>query len=61
MESSGNDILDEDAMHAAKIAAPYDAFTTGMDQEDLVFTIPIVYNKVISGGQVPAEKVIASY
>ncbi len=61
MESSGIDILDKDAMQAAKTAAPFDAFTTGMEQEDMVFTIPIVYNKLISEGQAPAEKVIASY
>ena len=61
MESSGSDILDQDAMQAAKTAAPYEAFTMGMDQEDLIFTIPIVYNKLIAQGQAPAEKVIASY
>jgi len=61
LESSGDNILDQDAMQAAKTAAPFDAFMTGMDQEELVFTIPIVYNKLISGGQVPSEKVIASY
>jgi len=44
-ESSGSDTLDHDALQAAKIAAPFDAFTSGMDQEDLVFTIPIVYNQ----------------
>ncbi len=59
--SSGNDVLDKDAMQAAKIAAPFDAFTSGMDQEDLIFTIPIVFNKIISASQAPAEKVIASY
>ena len=62
MESSGNYILDQDAMQAAKTAAPFDAFTTGMDQEGIIFTIPIVYNNLVSGGtQVSAEKVIASY
>jgi len=62
MESSGNNILDQDAMQAAKTAAPFDAFTTGMDREDMIFTIPIVYNKLISGGaQAPAGEVIASY
>lgn len=59
--SSGNNILDQDAMQAAKTAAPYDAFTTGMNQQDLVFTVPIVYNKLISGGKSSAEKVIAAY
>ena len=61
VESSGNNILDQDAMQAAKTAAPYDAFSTGMDQEDIVFTIPIVYNRLIAGEQAPPEKVIASY
>ena len=61
INSSGNDILDQDALHAAKTAAPYDAFTTGIEEQDLIFTIPIVYNKLILRGQAPAEKVIASY
>jgi len=61
IDSSGSDILDQDALHAAKTAAPYDAFTTGINQDDLIFTIPIVYNKLILGAQGPAEKVIASY
>ena len=29
MESSGSDILDQDAIQAAKSAAPYDAFSDG--------------------------------
>lgn len=61
MESSGSDILDQDAMQAAKTAAPFDAFAAGMDQEGIIFTIPIVYNKFISQAQTPADKVIASY
>ncbi len=61
VESSGNNILDQDAMQAAKTAAPYDAFMTGMDQQDMIFTIPIVYNKFIPEGQASAGKVIASY
>lgn len=61
VESSGNDILDQDAMKAAKTAAPYEAFTTGMDQDDLIFTVPIVYNKFLSGGQVPEERPVDSY
>jgi pilus assembly protein CpaC len=62
MESSGNYILDQAAMQAAKTAAPYDVFTTGMNQEGMIFTIPIIYNNLISGGaQAPSEKVIASY
>jgi len=58
IESSGSNVLDQDAVQAAKTAAPFDTFTTGMDQQDMFFTIPIVYNKVT---QAPAEKVVASY
>lgn len=62
IESSGNYLLDQYAMQAAKSAAPFEAFATGMDQEGMTFTIPIVYNKLISGSQSPAaEKVIATY
>jgi TonB family protein len=61
METSGNTMLDQDAMQAARSAAPYGAFTTGMDQEDLVFTVPIVFNKLLTGVQAPAEKVIDSF
>jgi pilus assembly protein CpaC len=61
VESSGNDILDQDAVQAAKTAAPFDAFTMGMAQEDLIFTVPIVYNKIISQKAAPSEKVIAAY
>ncbi len=61
VESSGNDTLDQDAIQAARTAAPFDAFSSGMDQDDMIFTIPIVYNKLIPGGQVPTQKVIASY
>jgi TonB family protein len=64
MGSSRNDILDQDAVQAAKTAAPFDAFTKGMSQESMIFTIPIVYNNLISRSSqapAPAEKVIASY
>lgn len=62
IESSGNNVLDQDAMQAAKAASPYGVFSTEMDQEDLVFTVPIVYNRLNPGDQSPpAEKVIASY
>jgi TonB family protein len=62
IESSANYILDQNAMQAAKIAAPYDAFATGMDQEGIIFTIPIVYNNPIAvGAQARDEKVIVSY
>jgi pilus assembly protein CpaC len=45
VNSSGSDILDHDAVKAAKKAAPFDPFMTGMPQGDIVLTIPIVYNK----------------
>ena len=62
VESSGNYLLDQYAMQAAKTAAPFEAFTAGMDQEGMTFTVPIVYNRLISGSQSPAaEKVIATY
>ena len=61
MQSSGNDVLDQDAIQAARTAAPYDAFSNGMDQEGIVFTVPIVYNKLISQDQVPAERIIDTY
>ncbi|MBF0571193.1 MAG: TonB family protein [Candidatus Omnitrophica bacterium] len=62
VESSGNSLLDQDALQAAKTASPFNAFTTGIDQKDLFFTIPIVYNKFVAKGQgTTAEKVIASY
>ena len=62
MESSGNEILDQGAMKAARAAAPFDAFMAGMDQEDMIFTVPIVYNKLISDGQAaPAGKSVTSY
>jgi pilus assembly protein CpaC len=60
MQSSGSTVLDQYAMQAAKTAAPYNAFTADMEQPDLIFTIPIVYNKAISSAQAPAEKTIAS-
>ncbi len=60
MESSGSDILDQDALQAAKAAAPFNSFTAGMVQDDLTFTVPIVYNKMMES-KASAEKVIASY
>jgi len=61
IESSGNNVLDQDALKAAKTASPYEAFSTGMDQSDLIFTVPIVYNKLISDDQESTERIIASY
>ena len=61
IQSSGYDVFDEDALHAAKMAAPYDAFTVGMEQEELILTVPIIYNRITEEGHPLAEKVIASY
>jgi pilus assembly protein CpaC len=63
IESSGNYLLDQYAMQAARSAAPFEAFTAEMDQDGMTFTIPIVYNRLVSSGnQSPvAEKVIATY
>ncbi|MDE2028461.1 MAG: TonB family protein, partial [Candidatus Omnitrophica bacterium] len=60
VQSSGNNTLDSDAMRAAKTAAPFAAFTPEMDQQDLEFTVPIIFNRLIPGNQ-PAEKIIASH
>jgi pilus assembly protein CpaC len=51
IQSSGHIDFDEDAIHAAKMAAPYDVFSAGMNQKELLFTIPIVYNKVSQTGK----------
>ncbi|MDE2009526.1 MAG: TonB family protein [Candidatus Omnitrophica bacterium] len=56
-QSSGSNVLDQDAMQAAKSAAPFAAFSPGMDQRELEFTVPIVFNP---DGQSPAEKGFAS-
>jgi len=53
VESSGSNVLDQNAMDAAKAASPYGSFSTEMDQEDLVFTVPIVYNRPNPGDQPP--------
>jgi len=50
-QSSGHIVFDEDAIHAAKMAAPYDMFRAGMNQQELIFTIPIVYNKAAQTGK----------
>ncbi len=45
LESSGKDIFDRDALNTAKIVAPFQAFPENLHQEDLILTIPIVYNQ----------------
>lgn len=45
VESSGHDVFDQDALNAAKVAAPFDAFNQQMKLEYLNVTLPIVYNQ----------------
>jgi len=61
IQSSGYSVFDEDALRAAQKGAPYDVFTAGMKQDELIFMIPIVYNKANGAGQSLPGKVIASY
>jgi len=55
IQSSGNVTLDQDAVQAAKVASPYDAFSSSMDESDMVFTVPIVYNKLGYQSQAPSN------
>lgn len=43
-ESSGYDLFDEDAVTTAKNLAPYSAFPSNLDLQDMTVTIPIVYS-----------------
>ena len=43
VQSSGKQAFDDDALNAAKIAAPYAPFSKDMQASDLNVTIPIVY------------------
>ncbi len=43
VQSSGHQAFDDDALNAAKIAAPYAPFSKDMQASDLNVTIPIVY------------------
>ncbi|MBF0511600.1 MAG: TonB family protein [Candidatus Omnitrophica bacterium] len=61
IESSGNDTLDQYALQAARNAAPYDAFTSGIVRQNIVFTIPIMYGKTIAAERDLTQRVIASY
>ncbi|MBF0491065.1 MAG: TonB family protein [Candidatus Omnitrophica bacterium] len=45
LQSSGHDVFDSDAINTTKVAAPFTAFPSEMKQDDLVVTVPIVYNK----------------
>lgn len=42
-QTSGKQVFDDDALSAAKIAAPYSPFSKDMQANDLNVTIPIVY------------------
>ena len=43
-ESSGHDLFDELALNTAKKLAPFDAFPSDTDLQELNVTIPIVYS-----------------
>ena len=43
-ESSGYDVIDENALQMAKLSAPYSAFPTETKLQELNVTIPIVYS-----------------
>ena len=45
LESSGHDVFDKDALNTAKIVAPFTSFPDEMNRDDLVVTVPIVYNQ----------------
>ena len=47
MDPSGHDIFDQDALNTAKIVAPFAAFPSDMSGEDLVVTVPVVYNQSV--------------
>jgi len=60
LESSGHDVFDKDAINTAKIVAPFSPFSADMQQEDLVVTVPIVYNqRAVSKND--TQTVVASY
>ena len=44
-QSSGYDVFDKDAVNTALILAPFDPFSSEIDLEELVVTIPIVYSQ----------------
>jgi len=43
-ESSGHAVFDKDAINTAQILAPFDPFPAELDLEELIVTIPIMYN-----------------
>jgi TonB family protein len=45
-ESSGYDLLDEDALKTVKMLAPYSVFPSGLNLQELNVTVPIVYSSI---------------
>lgn len=43
-ESSGYDVFDQDAVNTAQILAPYGTFPSGITQDEITVTLPIVYS-----------------
>jgi TonB family protein len=43
-ESSGHELFDQDALNTAQILAPYAAFPSDVEAEEMTVTIPIVYS-----------------
>jgi pilus assembly protein CpaC len=47
-QSSGYNTFDQDALNTAKVLAPYPAFSSDMDMDELVVVVPIVYSQKTS-------------
>ncbi|MBI3601822.1 MAG: TonB family protein [Candidatus Omnitrophica bacterium] len=60
LESSGHDVFDKDALNTAKTAAPFAPFPKEMKGEDIVVTVPIVYNQH-TASQNDTQTVVAAY
>lgn len=60
LESSGHEVFDQDALNTAKIVAPYPSFPLEIAQEDLVVTVPIIYNQGSLSRATPANKAASS-
>ncbi len=59
LESSGHDVFDRDAQNTAKVVAPFSAFPESVRQNDVVITVPIVYN--LRAEKTNAQTVVAAY
>jgi len=44
-KSSGYDIFDQDALNTARIVSPFDSFAKDITKEQVVITVPVVYNQ----------------